>query len=307
MLIGNGLSGEGIINSDIEIIDLKNSKSVCQNFPTFPIKIFAAFGGMAVQNFPFICGGLSYTTNSYSNACYYYQSKAWNMFLFPMPDKRGFSTVWAPSSDPQSLVVIGGRNETSEFRSVAKLSSAGWAYFLPMLPTTLNAHCSVLVNQISLFVIGGKSNVTLFSSKTYVLNYGSSNWMEGPPLITGRYGHSCSRIRKNSQDISNVTIVVGGWIGSYSASVEILDDGATAWRNGPSLPYGILYAILVQDQDGGVVLAGGGGPGNNYLNTLFRLSNGGDNWVFMTQRLKTGQHLHVGFLVPDFMTNCTSN
>ena len=89
--------------------------------------------------------------------------------------------------------------------------------------------------------------------------------------------------------------------------MELLDDGATSWRNGPSLPYGILYAVMVQDQNGGVILAGGSAFTNNHLTTLFRLSNGGDNWALMTQQLKTGQHLHTGFLVPDSITNCTSN
>ncbi len=79
--------------------------------------------------------------------------------------------------------------------------------------------------------------------------------------------------------------------------MELLDDGATSWRNGPSLPYGIFYGAMVQDQDGGVVLAGGSGPSTYYLNTLFRLSNAGDNWVLMTQKLKTGQHLATAFLV----------
>ncbi len=299
------MAGEGIISSDIEIIDLKNPNSVCQNLPSLPIKVFAAFGGIALQSYPFICGGFSYNSNSYSNACYYYLTSGWNVLPYLMPDRRGFTTVSSLPSDPTSLIVIGGRNDASDLSSIAKLSYMGWTNFLPALPTTINAHCSVLVNQYSLYVIGGKSNVTLFSPKTYVLNPTSANWIEGPPLITGRYGHSCARIRKSSQDPSYSTIVVGGWIGSFFTSVEVLDDGATSWRNGPSLPYGIFYGAMVQDQDGGVVLAGGSGPSTYYLNTLFRLSNAGDNWVLMTQKLKTGQHLATAFLVPDSMTNCT--
>jgi hypothetical protein len=156
-------------------------------------------------------------------------------------------------------------------------------------------------------LIGGSTGLTPWSEKTFVLSTNNLTWNVGPPLSVGRYGLSCSRIKRDSQSTSYSSIAVGGFNGNVLAIVEILDDGATAWRNGPFLPYGIFYGTMVQDSDGGVVLAGGASMSETYLNTIFRLNNGGGNWVLQTQRLKKSRYMLTGFLVPDYFTDCLSN
>jgi hypothetical protein len=89
-------------------------------------------------------------------------------------------------------------------------------------------------------------------------------------------------------------------------SVEILDEGASEWRNGPDLPFGIIDASLVEDSEGGVILVGGESRDDQYLQTLFRLSDAGDQtkWVELPQKLKTGRKAHTAFLVPDQHATC---
>ena len=91
------------------------------------------------------------------------------------------------------------------------------------------------------------------------------------------------------------------------ASVEILDEGASEWRNGTDLPFGISDAALVEDPAGGVILVGGFSQNDSFLQTLFRLSDAGDDaeWVEMPQKLKIGRHEHTSFLVPDDIASCS--
>ena len=105
-------------------------------------------------------------------------------------------------------------------------------------------------------------------------------------------------------------VVVGGYLqlgsSSDTSSVEILDDGAVAWRNGPSSPVTLSSAAMVPDDQGGVILIGGYSGGLlQVLNTLFRLRHAAAQWELMPQRLKTTRFLPLAFLIPDNITNCT--
>ncbi len=167
----------------------------------------------------------------------------------------------------------------------------------------------VLLNSTTAFLIGGRLQHKNFKSNSYLLNTAakSKEWIQGPPLKLGRNDHSCARIRKDSSSHQFSIIVVGGWGKDLTPSVEVLDDGANEWRNGPDLPFGIRYASLVEDPSGGVILVGGQSEENRYLNTLFKLSDAGDDaqWIEMPQKLKVGRSSHTSFFVPDGITSCS--
>jgi hypothetical protein len=40
-------------------------------------------------------------------------------------------------------------------------------------------------------------------------------------------------------------------------SAEVLDEGSNEWQTGPRLPFGILYAEMVENKNERVVLIGG--------------------------------------------------
>ena len=304
MLVALGLSNTGAVK-DIEIIDLKNPNMSCQNLPAFPKQMYGAIGGLGLQNEPFLCGGTN-PENVFNQECYSYQPSSWNE-SFKLNDKRSFaSAVVSPTPNELiKMVVTGGKSDLATLNSFEALSTSGWTTYWPRLPTTIMAHCSVLIKSTTLMLIGGSTGITPWSEKTFVLSTTDFTWNLGPPINVGRYGLSCSRIKKDSQSTSYSSIAVGGFNGNVLAVVEILDDGATVWRNGPFLPYGIFYGAIVQDYDGGVVLAGGASVSNTYLNTIFRLASGGDSWVLLTQQLKVSRYLLTGFLVPDYFTNCS--
>jgi hypothetical protein len=172
--------------------------------------------------------------------------------------------------------------------------------------------CMVLLNSSTSFLIGGKQDESYSSPNSYLLNTASNSqeWIKGPSLKIGREHHSCARIRKDSSSHQFSIIVVGGWNHrnfEKLESVEILDEGASEWRNGPDLPFGISHASLVEDPSGGVVLVGGNSFDNRHLKTLFSLSDAGDDakWIEMPQKLKIGRYDHTAFLVPDDVATCS--
>jgi hypothetical protein len=164
----------------------------------------------------------------------------------------------------------------------------------------------VLLNSTTAFLIGGRQAGVDYSPNSYLLNTAanSQEWIQGPALNYGRGFHSCSRLDSSSRFS---IIVVGGYNGAQMTSVEILDEGSSEWRNGPDLPFGIHDASLVEDPAGGVILVGGVSKYDQYLQTLFRLSDaGGDaKWVEMPQKLKDGRYWHTSFLIPDDIVTCS--
>jgi hypothetical protein len=171
------------------------------------------------------------------------------------------------------------------------------------------SNCIVLQNSTTAFLIGGGPQETEYSPNSYFLNTAASTleWIQGPTLNYGRDSHSCARIRKGNSNKFSI-IVVGGYNGTFMTSVEILDESSNEWRIGPDLPKGIFLSTLVEDHAGGVILVGGNSLSDAYLQTLYRLSDAGDDssWIEMPQKLKMGRLWHTSFLVPDDIVSCSA-
>ena len=307
MLVGLGATRGGRTDK-IEILDLESPSKTCENLPNFPFALYGSFGGLGFQDKPIMCGGRN-DHNTYFKKCFYLEENEWTF----APRLNSPRLVAAVSSSPypsksQKLFVTGGRNDdNSRLNTAEVLTEHGWKSLPQTLPVTIFSHCSVLVNETTVMVIGGLQNDQK-SSKTYYLNTEKEDWVEGPQLKTKRWFHSCGRIRKNSQSAELSVIVAGGFDKSSLSSVEILDHGSTEWKVGPDLPIEIYYSQMVEHLNGGVVLVGGTSLfNNNYLDTLFQLPHGGADaeWIRMKQKLKVGRNNHVAFLVPDNTVVCS--
>jgi len=189
------------------------------------------------------------------------------------------------------------------------LTKDGWEQFLPSLPVSSSENCMVLLNSTTVILIGGSQDGHSYSRDTYLFNTASNNqeWVKGPRLQQNHEGHSCGRIRKDSSSNQFSVIVVGGYFAS--GFVEVLDEGATKWRYGPSPVYGNHYGALVEDSAGGVILVGGRTDYTAYLDTLYRLSHAGEGneWIKLPQKLKDPRSFHTAFLVPDDVVSCSSD
>jgi hypothetical protein len=170
-------------------------------------------------------------------------------------------------------------------------------------------NCMVLLSSTTAFFIGGKQEEYPYEEETFYFDSADKYpmWRRGPSLNFGRDDHSCGRIKTNSSTNQFSVIVVGGFNYTEMVSVEILDEGASEWRNGPDLPFGITEAALVEDPAGGIILVGGKSTDDEYLQTLFRLSDAGEDakWIEMPQKLKIGRNGHNAFLVPSDVASCS--
>ena len=109
----------------------------------------------------------------------------------------------------------------------------------PDLPNALKDHCVVNSDEWMKAVIiggsiGGMAGAIAVDS-THIFCFDDQTWSQGPPLMHGRYMHSCGILK----DGNDYIIVTAGGIGStgYSlASVELYNLlGGVAWYAGPDL------------------------------------------------------------------------
>ena len=67
----------------------------------------------------------------------------------------------------------------------------------------------------------------------------------------------------------------------------------------------LLGASLVEDPNGGVVLAGGlQKDTQNPSETIYRLENAADDWMVLHSKLKNPRFSHSAFFVPSSVANC---
>ena len=135
---------------------------------------------------------------------------------------------------------------------------------------------------------------------------------EGPKLIKGRYLHSCGKAKDKD---GNVIVIAAG--GDEEYSVEMLNtslmdewtegnffDFENVFRNlpskcpffnkGPTLPYNIGRASMVQSKENTVVLVGGT-VGHDTLNTILELDINDFEWKEITLPIETLRQDHLAF------------
>ena len=303
ILICGGYIPGGMDKEWCEAINLESPASTCKDPPNFPAKVEGAIGGLGIKENPIICGG--YQGGAISKRCYSLESNKW-------VSSNSMSTARHDAAATQlqdgRLLVTGGYNPASSYLNSAEmLTEQGWESTVPSLPVIISEHCMVTLNSTTVMAIGGYQNEH-YSGKTFYFTVGEESWTEGPVLKNKRSGHSCGKIRKNKESPEMSIIVAGGFNGSsYLSSVELLNVGSNEWQRGSELPFGIGDSQMVEDQNGGVVLIGGGAHLVGCLSTLYQLADGGVDaeWTEMEQKMNIRRKLHKAFLVPNSSVDCS--
>ena len=299
LLVCGGVIAGSVATDTCEVVSLESSATTCKNLPDFPAAVFAAIGGTGFKENPIICGGIPA-----SNGCYSLENNEW-VSSDSMNSVRFYGA--ADQLQDGKLLVTGGVG-LEVLNSAEILTENGWESNIPSLAVTIYDHCLVTINSTTVMVIGGIQNHQI-SGKTFYFNFGDDGWTEGPELKNKRRLHSCGRIRrdKDSQEMS--LIVASGYDSRYNliSSVEVLDEGSNQWRSGPEAPLPMRQFQLVTDQNGGVVLIGGGSKRIDFHDTLYQLPHAGQDakWTLMQQKLKKGRSSHTAILVPDHLVDCS--
>jgi len=255
------------IYKDSMIISTDGRK--CKSFPSFPMALYAATGGI-VKGAPIVCGGELYPS---SNQCFIHDlsRNEWR-FLSNMTDNRsGASSVVLDGA----LWITGGgpdrRRMTTEF-----IYPSGKVVQGPDLPIKLDlpprrpGHCMVKLHDGKIMILGleyddGKQ-VLIYDPK-------SNSFSKGPPLLYGMVCSSCTVFNSPMHNGRPVILVTGGYdpyeIGKPFSS-QIFDyTYRDSWEIGPSLP-----KVTSKDRhfyDGGTLLPTSTGAIGFFQNVALRL------------------------------------
>ena len=150
------------------------------------------------------------------------------------------------------------------------------------------------MNASCIFVIGGaneSTDVLSFSSIT-------RQWKIQPNFNEARSFPFAGRITYPDQ--SQAIVMGGGYDGSTSkSSTEIFSLDTQTWRPGPILPFGIMWASVVQYKNTFLLVGGYAAYTQNYWNSILLYDVENDQWINLSPVLSEGKIHHAAFLVPD--------
>jgi hypothetical protein len=178
--------------------------------------------------------------------CYILKDCHW-IFQTSWNEKRRFATLTSLLN--HTNVIIGGEKDSTKlYDTIISLNDKSWNKVAD-LPVPVSRHCSVLIKEDTIYVIGGHIGKSTFSVETLTFNFLKSNFTTiGATLNRGRQLHSCAMLNPN------YIIVVGGRDArGVLKSVETLDVRTSEkWieRENLQLPIGISYAQLVPNPSG---------------------------------------------------------
>ena len=295
-MIVNGYTTADSTNgvNSIEILDI-DTKMSCAAFPSVPTGFRGGGGGLIDQTVPWVCSG-----HPNFAKCYLFKSGAWSQTGSLSQERLHFSVVsGSPFGNPthKFYVVSGSASVTGEV-----FDGNTFSVVAPPVPFKFYVSCMVYLNATTVMLIAGWQGATTYSPSTYVMNANFLVWQQGPTLNVGRYGHGCGRIVSGVAGEGYSTIIAGGYNAGLLNQVEILDDGATSWRYGPSLPAATNSAPMVEDQTGGVLYVGG--YSGSFTNIIFRLRHAKAQWETLASTIATPRMWHSAFLVPNDLVNC---
>ena len=220
LVVTSGYGDSGYL-SNTETIDIENN-SDSPYYPNHPRKIWGATGGFLHQDFV-TCGGNDWEEGS-TNKCYMLGSE--KPFATMMTEREYAASIVL---DPGKLWILGGYANNYRLSSTEYIFSDGRNEEGPPMPIALYGHAMVKINETTSFLVGGYSGGN--SKRTWYYN---GNWIEGPNLHKGRYGHSVGIVRDPVTDQVYV-VVAGGNSFIPINDVEILSVTGTAWESGKLL------------------------------------------------------------------------
>jgi hypothetical protein len=180
--------------------------------------------------------------------CYIFEKCQWKN-LTSMPEKLRFASLTTLINSTN--VIIGGEKDSKNLRSsIMSLNDTTWTP-VGNLNKPISRHCTVVVKEDTIYIIGGLTESSPFSEETITFNpLTSVSSTLGVKLNRGRQLHSCARLNENH------IIVVGGRNARGALkSVETLDTRTSKKlieMKNLELPFGISYAQIVTTNPSGI-------------------------------------------------------
>jgi hypothetical protein len=181
--------------------------------------------------------------------CYFFEKCQWKN-ITSLAEKFRFASITTLINSTN--VIIGGEKDSKSLRSsIMSFNDTTW---IPVgnLTRPVSRHCTVVVKEDTIYIIGGLTESSSFSEETISFNIltKTSTTMR-VKLNRGRQLHSCARLNENH------IIVVGGRDAKGALkSIETLDTRTSKkWieMKNLELPFGISYAQIVTTNPSGII------------------------------------------------------
>ena len=150
----------------VETFALAPNFTRCRNLQNFPVVTQGSVGCVLPKSRqPIVCGGS--IEDGIGNQCYIFYLSSWRA-TFSMNENRTFfvGMVGSPyqNSSHKMFVLGGGQSLNAEV-----LTGSGWEVIGPPIPSSFYLSCLIVLNETSIFLIGGGEN-NIFSNETYIFN-----------------------------------------------------------------------------------------------------------------------------------------
>ncbi len=289
-----------------EVIDIENPNQTCDDYFEYPgYAVYAAVGGMLSGNRPFLCGGFD---GDVSNRCYILGDSNIQALML---EKRVLA-AGIVTNDGSGLWITGGllveRYNSTQYVYPGKDSVPG-----PTLPTSMEQHCLVQLDDETYMILGGLTSLGV-TSNTFFFHAGNQTFTPGPKLTRKKTQMQCGVIET---DDGSVLVVVAG--GGYD-SIDNNKDEIEAWTFGSSeasftkmdatLPKPIEAAgvVITSDKKSMIIIGGYSiSEAPSVQGSLIQVSCSSSTSCqteTMEQQLRIPRWYTLGMLVPDHLVNC---
>jgi len=220
-----------------------------------------------------VCGGSGFDFDrfNYFDSCISWVAgnTSWTHF-YTMSVARWGHTAWTPTSLPDSIVLLGGRDggRASATKLTAETVPSGGSF---ELKHNGDDACGIHEAGNTFVLTGGNP------AHKYVTRYNVNGFVEElPQLPENRAGHACAAL-----PTTGAFVVAGGWDGSanHLSSVLTLLPGATEWTPLASLPRALSYAQA--SIVGGKLRMTGGYDGSYHGRSKVLEYRPSNQWVFI--------------------------
>lgn len=180
------MTGEPHSSSDkAEVFEMFGKR--CSDLENFPVEVDSAFGAL-VYNHPVVCGGRTSSSSIYNRGCYRFDG-SWSKVGDLSANRYGSTGLLLSNG---SLWVMGGwsagtETEIINFDQSAALIGQGRGENIPKETRGL---CAFDLGDSKAMIAGG---VGMLRS-SYVFNFESNTWNEGPALKQSREYSACGTI-----------------------------------------------------------------------------------------------------------------
>ena len=244
MIVGGNVGFDSDVNT-IDIIDLDDENSNCQAISDYPLNASDIHASVLVnmgKPTPIFCGGHGY---NYTD-CYTYSTVGFveSTPLIHKANCAASTMQRCSSNDEEQCLWITGSCNTGYFNTTQLVKSDS-VIEGPQMPTGLDHHCVVALNDDMILVIGGYSGQR--ERRTFLYNLLTEKWSNGPELAQERVDHACG-VYDNGENL--LIYVIGGFDGSEaldSVEVTTLENDGTfkEWYPGKHSRYVIFELKMI--------------------------------------------------------------